>query len=159
GVKRTSQTAPDRRADNQIKKCKETALALVALMTRDMMTRCGIMYRMRRRRAISRGNALRASQVQRRLAGYLGAETKTNAAVTASFVRHRAQRVALGMIAGSAAWTASHSRSGNSDNTHDFILAVRSAATRSPVSKFKLELLTLCSKSATYCQWHFHTTS
>jgi hypothetical protein len=37
--------------------------------------------------------------MQRRLAGYLGAETKANAAVTASFVRHRAHGVALGVIA------------------------------------------------------------
>jgi hypothetical protein len=49
--------------------------------------------------AISPGDRLRASQMQGRLAGYLGAETKSDAAVTTSFVRHRAHRMASGMIA------------------------------------------------------------
>jgi hypothetical protein len=37
--------------------------------------------------------------MQRRFAGDFGAETKSNAAVTASFVRHRAHGVTLDVIA------------------------------------------------------------
>jgi len=114
----------------------------------------GIMDRMRRWCAISGGDALRASHMHRRLAGYFGAETKPAAAVMAFFVGHRAHRVALGVIAGSAAWSPGHPGSGNNNDAHVFILAVRSAALRNtPASRltFKLELLTVCSKSATYC--------
>lgn len=104
---------------------------LVAAMSRMMMTRRGIIQWMRRRCATPRGNRLRASHMQRRLAGYLGAEPKTNTAMTASFLRHRAQRVALGMITRPAAWTAGHSGGGNCDDTHVFILAAGCAATGS----------------------------
>jgi hypothetical protein len=83
-----------------------------------------------RRCAISRGDSLRASQMQRRFARYFGAETKSDAAVTTSFVRHRAHGVTLGVIAGSAAWTPGYSGSGNNDDAHVFILAVSAAAIR-----------------------------
>jgi hypothetical protein len=96
-------------------------------MIRVRMTRRGIMDRMRGRCAISRGDGLRASQMERRFAGYFGAETKPDSAVTASFVGHRAHCVALGMIAGSAAWTTGQSGAGNRDDAHSFNLAVRSA--------------------------------
>ena len=99
-------------------------------MSRDMMARGGIMYRMRRRCAISRGDALCASHMHRRLAGNFGAETKPAAAVMALLVCHRAHRVALGMIAGSAAWSPGHSGSRNNNDAHSFILAVCSAALR-----------------------------
>ena len=129
-------------------------LVLVAALIRDVLSRGRIMDRMCRRCAIPRGDTLCASQMHRRFAGYLGAETKSDAAVTASFVRHRAHRVALGVIAGSAAWTPGNTGSGNNDDAHVFILAVSSAAIRNtlnPASIFKLELLTICSKLDTYC--------
>ena len=66
--------------------------------------------------------------MHRRLAGYFGAETETEAAVKALLLRHRAQRVALGMIAGSTTWATGHSRGKNSDDAHGFILAVGSSA-------------------------------
>ena len=100
--------------------------------------------------------------MQRRLAGYLGSETKTPAAVIAPFLRHRAQGVALGMIAGSAAWTPGRAGSGYHDDAHGFILAVSSAALRNfPTSRlrFTLELLTICSKTATYSWLVFYTFS
>ncbi|HEY9159163.1 hypothetical protein [Candidatus Binatus sp.] len=73
----------------QIENTNETALALVAATIRELMGRCGIIDRMRNRCAASRGNGLRASQMHRRLAGYFGAETETDAAVNASLLRHR----------------------------------------------------------------------
>jgi hypothetical protein len=91
--------------------------------------------------------------MQRRLAGYFAAETKTTATVMAFVFRHRAQRVALGMIAGTAAWAPGSSGSGNTDDAHGFILAVSCAIIRKiPTSRlrFTLELLTICSKTATY---------
>jgi hypothetical protein len=90
--------------------------------------------------------------MQRRFARYFGAETKSDAAVTASFVRHRAHGVTLGVIAGSAAWTPGYSGSGNNDDAHVFILAVSSAAMRNTptTSILTLEPLTNCSKSDTY---------
>ena len=123
------------------------------MMSRNMLAGGGIMYRMRRRCAIPRGDALRTSHMHRRLAGYFGAETKPAAAVMAFFVGHRAHSVALGMIAGSAAWSPGGPGSGNNDNAHGFILAVSSAESRNiPTSRLRitLELLTICSKAATY---------
>ena len=72
---------------------------LVAALIRDVLRPSRIMDRMRCRCAIPRGDTLRASQMQRRLARYLGAETKSDPAVTASVVRHRAHGVTLRMIA------------------------------------------------------------
>jgi hypothetical protein len=106
----------------------------VAAMIRRLMTRRGIVYRVCSRCTVSRGDALGASQMLWRLAGYPGSETKTAPAVIAPFLRHRAQRVALGMIAGSAAWTARHSGGWNCHDAHRFILAVFSAATGTPPS-------------------------
>ena len=103
---------------------------LVAAVTRDVRSRSWIVDWMRCRCAISRGDRLRASHVHRRFAGYFGSKTKTAAAVMAFFVRHRAHRVALGVIAGPAAWTPGDAGSGNDDNAHVFILAVSSAAIR-----------------------------
>jgi hypothetical protein len=80
--------------------------------------------------AISGRDILRASQMQGRLARYFGAETKSDAAMMASFIRHRAHGVTLGVIAGSAAWSPGISGSGNNDDAHVFILAVSSAALR-----------------------------
>src|ERR1700691_6582875 len=87
---------------------------------------------MRRRSAASGGNRLRASQMHRRFARYPGSETKTDAAVMASLVGHRAQRVALGMIAGSAAGPPGRSGGGNNYDAHGFILAVSSAVPTRP---------------------------
>jgi hypothetical protein len=126
-------------------------LALVAVMTYDVVTGRGIMDRMRSRCTACRGDALRASHMQRRLADNLGAKTKTSSAVMAFVVGHRAQRVALGMIAGSTARSPGHSGRWNNDDAHGFILAVCSAVARSsPASRpfSKLELLTLSSKFA-----------
>ena len=72
----------------------------------------------------SRGDRLRASQMKRRLAGYLGSETKTATAVMALIVGHRAKRVAFGMVARTAAWSPGHSGSWNNDDAHGFILTV-----------------------------------
>jgi hypothetical protein len=58
--------------------------------------------------------------MHRRFTGNFGSEAEANAAVIATFVRHRAHRVALGMIAGSSAWTTSVSGSGNRDDAHVF---------------------------------------
>ena len=120
----------------QIKNENDMALALVVAMIRELMSRCGIMEmgrcgiidRMRSRCAASRRNGLRASQMQRRLAGYFRAETETQPAVSAPLLRHRSQRVALAMIAGSTTWPAGHSRGWNSDDAHSLILEVCSAA-------------------------------
>jgi hypothetical protein len=49
--------------------------------------------------AISGRDILRASQMQGRLARYFGAETKSDAAMMAPFIRHRAHGVTLGVIA------------------------------------------------------------
>lgn len=132
---------------------EEAALVLVAAMTRELMTHRRIIDRMRSRCATLRGDALRAPQMQRRFAGYLGAETKADAAVTASFFRKRAQRVALGMTAGSAARTTAHSGSGNRYDAHRFILSAlfcKTSSNLSLASLFRLALLTTCSKRATY---------
>jgi len=59
-------------------------------MTGDLMTRSGFVYRMRCSRSGSRGNRLSTSQMHRRLARYLRSETKTDAAVVASLISHRA---------------------------------------------------------------------
>jgi hypothetical protein len=115
---------------DQIKDADETKLAFVAALSRGAMRRSWIMDRMGCRCAIACGDRLRASYMQRRLTGYLGAKAKSYTAVTASFVRHRAHGVALGVIAGSAAWTPGYSGSGNNDDTHVFTLDVSSAATR-----------------------------
>jgi hypothetical protein len=108
-------------------------LVFVAVMAGLMMSRGrrGSIDWMRGRCAAVGRDGLRASQMQGRLAGNSGAETKTTAAMAASFFCHRAQGMALGMIAGPAARTASHSGGGNCDYTHIFILAV-SAATSNP---------------------------
>ena len=131
----------------------ETALVFVAAMTRVVLSGSRIMDWMGCRCAISRRDRLRASHVHRRLAGYLGAKTESASAVMALIVGHRTERMALGMIAGSAAWSPGHSGSGNNHNTHGFILAVSSAAIRNtPTSpSATLELLTICSKTDTYC--------
>jgi len=114
---------------------------LVAVMARDAVGRGRIMDRMSSRCAISRGDRLSASQMQRRLTGYPGAETKPDATVMASLFRHRAQRMALGMIAGSAAWTPGRSGSGNTDDAHGFILAVSSAEIRNiPTSRLTVHI-------------------
>jgi hypothetical protein len=68
--------------------------------------------------------------MHRRFAGYFGSKTKTAAAVMAFFVGHRAHGVALGVIAGPAAWSPGNSGSRNSDDAHVFILAVSCAAIR-----------------------------
>ena len=123
------------------------------MMAGNMMAGSRIVDWMRSGCAISRGDALRATQMQWRLARYPGAETEPTAAVMASILRHRAQRVALGMIAGSAAWTPGRAGGRYHDDAHGFILAVSSAALRNfPTSRlrFTLELLTICSKTATY---------
>ena len=103
---------------------------LVAAMTRDVLPRSRIVDWMCSRCAISRGDRLRASQMQWRLAGYFGSETKSDAAMTASIVRHRTHGVTLGVIAGPAAWTPGYAGSWNYNDAHVFILAVSSAATR-----------------------------
>src|SRR5208282_5240261 len=82
--------------------------------------------------------------MQRRLAGYFGAETKTPAAVNTSLLRHRSQRVALRVIAGSAAWATGHPRRGNSDDAHGLILWHSSLA-----SIFILQPPSVCCKLAT----------
>ena len=109
-------------------------------MTRELIAHCGIIDWMGSRCAALRGDGLRAPQMQRRLAGYFGAEAKADAAVMASLLRHRAQRVTLGMTARPAAWTTGHSRSGDSGETHDFILAVCFAATGSILMSLKLRI-------------------
>jgi hypothetical protein len=126
---------------------------LVAVMSRGVMWRGRIMDRMRRRCSVSRCDGLSASQMQRRFAGYPGPETKPDTTVMAPLVGHRAQRVALCMIAGSSAWAPGRTGSGNHKDAHGFNLAVFSAAIRNfPTSRlrFTLELLTICSKVATY---------
>src|SRR5208283_5060782 len=138
----------------QIKNAEETALLLVAAMTRrGSMAPRRIVDRMRCRRASLRCDVLCASQMHRRFTGNFGSEAETNAAVIAAFIGHRAHRVALGMIAGSSAWTASVSGSGNRYDAHVFTLAVYSAPTWS-ISTFpsrsRLDLLTTCSKTATH---------
>jgi hypothetical protein len=115
---------------DQIEDADEAELVLVAALTRDVLSRSRIMDWMGYRCAISRGDGLRASHMKRRLSRYLGAETKSDPAVTTSFVRHRAHGVALGVIAGSAARTPGYSGSGNNDDTHVFILDVSSTAIR-----------------------------
>ena len=62
--------------------------------------------------------------MHRRLAGYFGAEAETDAAMNAPLLRHRSQRVALGMIAGSTTGTTGHSWGRNSADAHGLILAV-----------------------------------
>jgi len=142
----------------QIRSAKRTGLTLVAGTDRDLMAhrmaaRRRIVQWMRRRCACLRGDRLRASQMQRGLAGDPGPETKTTVAVMAPIFRHRAQRVALRVVAGPAAWAAGKSRGWNYDNAHRFILA----GVFSPnlkildyVSKSILGNLTACSKTATY---------
>jgi hypothetical protein len=110
--------------DYRIKTGSETALALVALLTRGLISWHGIVYRMRRWRTALRGNSLRAPQMQSGLTGDFGTETKTDTTVMASLVGQRAQRVALGMNAGSAARAPGHTGSGNNHDAHCFILAV-----------------------------------
>ena len=138
----------------QIKNAKETALLLVAAMTRHgRMARSRIVNRMRCRRASLRCDVLRAPQMHRRFTGNFGSEAETNAAVIATFVGHRAHRVALGMIAGSSAWTASVSGSGNCDDAHVFKPRSLFCANLEHLdlpSRSRLELLTICSKIATY---------
>jgi hypothetical protein len=68
-------------------------------MTRDVRGGSRIMDWMRCRCAISGRDILRASHMQGRLARYFGAETKSDAAMMASFIRHRAHGVTLGVIA------------------------------------------------------------
>jgi hypothetical protein len=102
---------------------------LVAAMTQDLMICRRIVNRMCRRRTIARGNALRASQMQRRFPGYSAAKTKTATTVIAALLGHRAHRVALGMIARSSAGTAGRSGCGNRYDAHAFILAVFSTVT------------------------------
>jgi hypothetical protein len=117
-------------------------LVLVAVMSRGMMP-CGMVAnyarlvdRMDCGSTISRDDHLCASHMHRRLAGNFGAETKPAAAVMAFFVGHRAHRVALGVIAGSAARSPGHSGRRNNDDAHGFILAICSKETRSnPTSR------------------------
>jgi hypothetical protein len=127
---------------------------LVAVMSRrGRMARSRIVNRMRCRRASLRCDILRAPQMHRRFTGNSGSETETNAAVIATFIRHRAHRVALGMIAGSSAWTAGRSGSGNHYDAHVFTpRSLFCANLEHPdiPSRSRLELLTICSKSATY---------
>jgi hypothetical protein len=54
---------------------------------------------MRRRCAASRRDILRASKMHRWVTGDLRTEPEAHPAVMASLVRHRAQHVALGVIA------------------------------------------------------------
>ena len=145
----------------QIKNENDMALALVVAMIRELMSRCGIMDmgrcgiidRMRCRCAASRRNSLRASQMHRRLAGYFRAETETQAAVSAPLLRHRSQRVALAMIAGTTTWSAGHSRGRNSDHAHGLILRslFRHRCERSTLALWHiLQPMTPCSKLATH---------
>jgi len=89
-------------------------------MAGNMMAGSRIVDWMRSGCAISRGDALRATQMQWRLARYPGTETEPTAAVMASILRHRAQRVALCMIAGSAAWAPGRAGSWNDNDAHGF---------------------------------------
>ena len=126
---------------------------LVAALTRDVRSSSWIMDWMCCRCSISRGDRLSASQMQRRLAGYLGAETKSDTAMTAAFVRHRAHGVTFRVIAGPAAWTPGYAGSGNYDDAHIFILAASfcgNSKNPNPATILTLELLTICSKSDTY---------
>jgi hypothetical protein len=105
-------------------------LVLVAVMSRGMVA-CGMMATyarlvdwMDRGSAISRGDSLRASHMHRRLAGNPGAESKAVAAVMASLLSDRAQRMALVMVAGAAAWAALRSGRRYNDGAHVIALAL-----------------------------------
>ena len=129
-------------ASNQIWR-GDGALVLVAVMRRCARMAPGrIVNRMRCRRAGLRCNVLRAPQMHRRFTGNFGSETEANAAVIATFIRHRAHRVALRMIAGSSAWTASRSGSGNHYDAHVFTLAVCSAPTWSISASVEIQIRT-----------------
>ena len=91
--------------------------------------------------------------MKRRFAGDFGSETETATTVMAPFVGHRAKRVALGMVAGPATRSSGHPGSWNDDDAHGFTLAVSTAP---PLNldpsrhSARLDLLTICSKPATY---------
>jgi hypothetical protein len=68
-------------------------------MPRDVVRSRRIVNRMLGRSAASSRDALGASQMQRRFAGYLASEPEPASAMMASLVSHRAHRVALGVVA------------------------------------------------------------
>src|SRR5579863_9334263 len=92
-------------------------------MAREMMARRGrLMYRMSCGTGASRGDALRASHMHRRFARYPCAESQAVAALGASLVSDRAQRMALLMVAGAAAWPVGSPGGRNNENAHMVIL-------------------------------------
>jgi len=82
--------------------------------------------------SIPRGDGLRASHMHDWIAGDPGAESQASAALMASFVSDRAQRMALWMIARAAARSIGSSRRRYNDDAHMSSSASLFASSRPP---------------------------
>jgi hypothetical protein len=104
------------------------------------------------RSPISRSDGLRTAHVHRGIAGNPGAESQASAALMASFVSNRAQRMALWMVARTAARSIGSSRGRYYDDAHVIVLGFCLAPGGSPEDPHHL---TLCSNTATYSKCQF----
>ena len=75
-------------------------------------------------------DGLRAAEMHRGFAGYLGAESQNYTALMTAFVRDLAQHMALAVVAGAAARSIGCSRRRYNYDTHVTVLAFCSVPTR-----------------------------